>query len=149
MIHIADRSENNFKKILELKGIRKQDQASLLDLFRAHCGAPSYAKLLETGTILTNLQLNPAAQGPNSAIAATTAPKFDASTFGSALMNVAREGVDRFGSPSLGSSSSPDPGSANADGGTSQLNENLKNIGKFFRRDVGGRFGRSNTSDGR
>lgn len=75
-------------------------------------------------------------------------------------MNVAREGVDRFGSPGLGGaagfggslSATPDPGnngSVNADGGTSQLNENLKNIGKFFRRDVGGRFGRSNTSEGR
>lgn len=69
-------------------------------------------------------------------------------------MNVAREGVDRFGSPGLGGTSSSTPdlgnnGSANADGGTSQLNENLKNIGKFFRRDVGGRFGRTNTSEGR
>lgn len=70
-------------------------------------------------------------------------------------MNVAREGVDRFGSPGLGggtSSSTPDSGnngSVHADGGTSQLNENLKNIGKFFRRDVGGRFGRTNTSEGK
>ncbi|KAE9986575.1 hypothetical protein EG328_002478 [Venturia inaequalis] len=155
LIHIADRSETNFKKILELKGTRKQEQASLLDLFRAHCGAPAYTKLPENGNILTNLQLNAAAQTSSGIGTASAAPKFDASTFGSALMNVAREGVDRFGSPGLGggtSSSTPDSGnngSVHADGGTSQLNENLKNIGKFFRRDVGGRFGRTNTSEGR
>lgn len=161
LIHIADRSETNFKKILELKGTRKQEQASLLDLFRAHCGAPAYTKLPENGNILTNLQLNAVAQTSSSIGATTTtAPKFDASTFGSALMNVAREGVDRFGSPSLGGAAgfggtsnstleSGGNGGGYADGGTSQLNENLKNIGKFFRRDVGGRFGRTNTGDGR
>jgi hypothetical protein len=156
LIHIGDRSEANFKKILELKGTRKQEQASLLDLFKAHCGAPNYAKLPENGNILTSLQLTTTSQGSSGIAAATTAigaPKFDASTFGSALMNVAREGVDRFGSPSLGASSAQEfGGPASADGGSaggSNLNENLKNIGKFFRRDVGGRFGRTNTADGK
>jgi hypothetical protein len=67
-------------------------------------------------------------------------------------MNVAREGVDRFGSPSLGNGSTQEFGGATGDGGSaggSNLNENLKNIGNFFRRDVGGRFGRTNTSEGR
>jgi len=159
LIHIADRSETNFKKILELKGIRKQEQANLVDLFNAHCGAPSYAKLPANSPLLTPLQITTASQGSSGitslkdATTAIGAPKFD---LGSALMNVAREGVDRFGSPSLGTSSSQDvgsPSSAHAgDGqsaGGSNLNENLKNIGKFFRRDVGGRFGRSNTSDGK
>jgi hypothetical protein len=120
----------------------------LLDLFKAHCGAPNYAKLPENGNILTNLHLNAPPQGPSGIAAATTvigAPKFD---FGSALMNVAREGVDRFGSPSLGNSSTQEFGSP-VDGQSvgGNLNENLKNIGKFFRRDVGGRFGRTNTSE--
>lgn len=154
LIHIGDRSETNFKKILELKGTRKQEQASLVDLFKAHCGAPNYAKLPDNVKWLTEIQLIASSQGPGGIAVATAigAPKFDASTFGSALMNVAREGVDRFGSPSLGTSSSQEFGSPTGDGqsaGGSNLNENLKNIGKFFRRDVGGRFGRTNTSEGK
>jgi len=163
LIHISDRSETNFKKILELKGIRKQEQANLVDLFNAHCGAPSYASLPANSPLVTPLQITAAPQGSSgigSLKDATTsigAPKFDASIFGSALMTVAREGVDRFGSPSLGVSTTPAKGSGSEIGspssalgdsaGGSNLNENLKNIGKFFRRDVGGRFGRS-TSDG-
>jgi hypothetical protein len=153
LIHIADRSDTNFKKILELKGIRKQEQSTLVDLFNAHCGASSYANLPANSTFLTPLQITTAPQasgGIGSLKDATSmgTPKFDAATFGSALMNVAREGVDRFGSPALGTSTSDtgSPASANlSEGQGSNLNENLKNIGKFFRRDTGafGRFGRS------
>jgi hypothetical protein len=149
LIHIADRSDTNFKKILELKGIRKQEQSTLVDLFNAHCGAPSYATLPANSPFLTPLQIStaPATSSGISSIKEGT-PKFDAATFGSALMTVAREGVDRFGSPALGTSTSDagSPASSNpTDGqGGSNLNENLKNIGKFFRRDTGafGRFGR-------
>lgn len=76
-------------------------------------------------------------------------------------MTAARDGVDRFGgTPSLSAShtpqsdsrvASPPPGMGRrpqspdtGGGGTGgNLNENLRNIGKFFRRDVGsfGRFG--------
>jgi hypothetical protein len=72
-------------------------------------------------------------------------------------MNAAREGVDRFGSPSLGVGASTMGGThgrqeslnvgQTGDGVTAAgLNENLKNIGKFFRRDVGARFGMGGTS---
>jgi hypothetical protein len=153
LIHIGDRSENNFKKILELKGIRKQEQSALVDLFNAHCGAPSYATLPHSSPFLTPLQITTAPQstgGIGSLKDATSigTQKFDAATFGSALMNVAREGVDRFGSPALGTSSTGDSGSpiqlGDGQAQGSNLNENLKNIGKFFRRDTGafGRFGR-------
>jgi hypothetical protein len=160
LIHIGDRSEANFRKILELKGIRKQDHASLIDLFNAHSGSPNYANLPASSPLLTPINLS-APQG-TSAIAGLNVKTqtFDASTFGSALMNAAREGVDRFGSPSLGVATgghartasndvaSPDGSAAAVIGGAGAataagLNENLKNIGKFFRRDVGGRFGRS------
>src|ERR1700722_11096075 len=33
LIRIGDRSDTNFRKSLELKGVRKQDQASLVELF--------------------------------------------------------------------------------------------------------------------
>lgn len=165
LIHIGDRSEPNFRKILELKGIRKQDHASLIDLFNAHCGSPNYANLPASSPLITPLNVSAGTQG-GSAIAGLKekSTTFDPTTFGSAIMNAAREGVDRFGSPSLGGSSSTMGGSLQqhgrqeslsatmspvGDGGaTAGLNENLKNIGKFFRRDVGGfGFGRSNVGD--
>ena len=67
-------------------------------------------------------------------------------------MNAAREGVDRLGTPTLpigggeSASSSPQPtGDSNGQttAPTSNLNENLKNFGKFFRRDTFGRFGKT------
>jgi hypothetical protein len=159
LIHIGDRSEANFRKILELKGIRKQDQASLIDLFNAHCGSPNYANLPASSPILTPLNILAATQSAGAmAGLKEKSQTFDAATFGSALMNAAREGVDRFGSPSLGVGTMGSAAAAGhgrtgsgdtvmstvGDGVTAAgLNENLKNIGKFFRRDVGGVFGRS------
>ncbi len=80
--------------------------------------------------------------------------RFDPSTFGNAIMTAARDGVDRFGTPALGGTpaesrmTSPPPQGRRAqspDSATLQaagnLNENLRNIGKFFKRDIGG-FGR-------
>ena len=67
------------------------------------------------------------------------AGRFDPAGLGNMLVNAARDGVDRFGSPA--------PGQPHAEGGDGKanLNDNLKNIGKFFRRDVGGfrGFGKS------
>jgi hypothetical protein len=78
--------------------------------------------------------------------------RFDPTNFGNALMDAARQGVDRFGSPHLGGpgaastsiasrTTSPPPGGMeDGDRGPASLNDNLKNLGKFFRRD-GGSFG--------
>ncbi|OCK92827.1 uncharacterized protein K441DRAFT_688121 [Cenococcum geophilum 1.58] len=165
LIHIADRSDTNFRKILDLKGIRKHEQAALVDLFAAFRAAPSNENLVQNSPLLTPLQVSSANIGSgigslgNAASISTPSlagGRFDPATFGSAIMNAARDGVDRFGSPALGAttsgapsggSSQPQPGEST---GTTNLNENLKNIGKFFRRDVGsfGRFGRS-TDEGK
>lgn len=89
---------------------------------------------------------------------------------GSAIISAAKDGVDRFGTPSNGgvgasggSIASSSPGTLSPSGGESgngdgysyagNLNENLnlKNIGKFFRRDLGGlggRFGRGGEEGG-
>ena len=93
--------------------------------------------------------------------------RFDPLSYGSAMLTAARDGVDRFGSPALGSSSSATPsglvsppstdqkgGAGDGSGGMlaapvsqagGNLNENLRNIGKFFKRDMStfGRFGGS------
>lgn len=152
LIHIADKSDTNFRKILDLKGIRKADQSQLLDLFSAFRASPNHENLVQNSPLLTPLQIQSANIGASigslgNAAGVMGTPslgggRFDPAGFGSAIMNAARDGVDRFGSPAPGQQI----GEASAvDGTKANLNENLKNIGKFFRRDVGGfrGFGRS------
>ena len=158
LIHIADRSEVNFKKVLELKGIVKKDQNPLVDLFNAHCGAPNYENLPASSNIITNLQVSSGAVVAGGISALKDGPgasgivggRFDPSMLGNALMAAAREGVDRFGSPGLGAAAATGKSAdgstqlvGDATASTTNLNENLKNIGKFFRRETSfGRFGR-------
>lgn len=177
LIHIRDRSEANFRKILELKGIsRKQDQSHLIELFNAHKSSPANEGLQASNPLIASLQLTSqpsAASGSLAALkdsaVASSAPslpaRFDPTNFGAALMSAARDAGDRFGSPHLvvggsgaGASTaasrttSPPPAGmeVNGDGEKvpASLNENLKNIGKFFRRDAGsfGGFGRREDS---
>ncbi|KAF2266025.1 hypothetical protein CC78DRAFT_531895 [Lojkania enalia] len=149
LIHIADKSDTNFRKILDLKGIRKAEQTQLQDLFAAFRASPNHENLVQNSPLLTPLQIQSAHIGTgigslgNAASVMGTPSlgggKFDPASFGNAIINAARDGVDRFGSPAPGQLAGGD-GEAKGN-----LNENLKNIGKFFRRDVGGfrGFGRS------
>ena len=91
--------------------------------------------------------------------------RFDPANFGTALINAARDAGDRFaaGSPHLGvnardgtattslasRTTSPPPtgGEGDRDGAPS-LNENLRNLGKFFRRGDGPGFGGFGKRDG-
>lgn len=181
LIHIADRNNNNFRKILDLKGIRsRQEQNHLVELFQLHRASDRFASSLQqSNPMLTAIQA-PAAAAPSSGSVSqglglsgtpSIPSRFDASMLGSALISAAKDGVDRFGNPNLGSgitggvagaagpglgsgTSSPAPNSAqqishvhspSESSAAGNLNENLKNIGKFFRRDLGGfggRFGR-------
>lgn len=182
LIHIADRNNNNFRKILDIKGIRsRQEQNHLVELFQLHRASDRYAaNLQQSNPMLTALQ-TPAAttstgsvsQGLGLGSTSSMPSRFDASMLGSAIISAAKDGVDRFGNPSLASgvagitgttsmgavgtsgTSSPAPSSSGQQvshlqsptetSAANNLNENLKNIGKFFRRDLGGfggRFGR-------
>ena len=176
LIHIADKSDVNFRKILDLKGIRKPDQAHLVELFQAHRASPRNENLQKSSPLLTPLAVGGGAVGGgvpiptglsslSSAASLSTSnlpARFDPSTFGNAIMTAARDGVDRFGTPALGPSvlntpadsrmASPPPQNRrpqSPDGGreaaaSGNLNENLRNIGKFFKRDLtgfGNRFG--------
>jgi hypothetical protein len=122
LIHIADKSDTNF---------------------RAFKASPNHAGLVDNSPFLTpiSLQAPPSSTGGiggNMGTPGLAAGRFDAAGLGNMLVNAARDGVDRFGSPA--------PGQAGAEGdGKANLNENLKNIGKFFRRDAGGfrGFGKS------
>lgn len=183
LIHIADRNNNNFRKILDLKGIRgRQEQNHLVELFQLHRASDLYApSLQQSNPILTALQAPTAtttgsvSQGLGLSNAPSIPSRFDASMLGSAIISAAKDGVDRFGNPSLSSGVAGITGTTTSttglarDSGASSpapvpvgqqashahtpsettaagnLNENLKNIGKFFRRDLGGfggRFGR-------
>jgi hypothetical protein len=154
LIHIADKSDTNFRKIMELKGIRKAEQTQLLDLFAAFRASPNHENLVDKSPLLTPLQMQPGPHGNTGigsiggvggVMGAAGTPslgggRFDAAGLGNMLVNAARDGVDRFGTPTPGGQQGAEGGDAKAN-----LNENLKNIGKFFKRDVGGfrGFGRS------
>jgi len=179
LIHIADRNNNNFRKILDIKGIRsRQEQNHLVELFQVHKASDRYASSLQqSNPILAALQgpmattTGSVSQGLGLSSGPSMPSRFDASMLGSALISAAKDGVDRFGNPSLSSgvagitgstsntnlardsgASSPGPGTSVQQGSHSHtpsestagvnLNENLKNIGKFFRRDLGGFGGR-------
>lgn len=172
LIHIGDRSDTNFRKILELKGVRKQDQPHLLELFAIHReGFASVAagrqQLVQNSPLLTPLMAGPSsmmslggvgggagggggvsAVGLGSGSAAATSAKFDAASLGERLLTAARDGVERIGTTTTAVSPGLGSGAGQGAGGTGEkatINENLKNIGKFFRRDIGGlgaRFGK-------
>ncbi|KAI4117668.1 MAG: hypothetical protein LQ345_002145 [Seirophora villosa] len=186
LIHIADKSDTNFRKFLDLKGLRKQDQSHLMELFQAHRASPRNENLPQSSALLAPLAATNPSAGPTIAsgigslsgaatLSTSNLPaRFDASVFGNAIMNAARDGVDRFGTPNLGGTpvaqtpseamspptqsqqQHPQAGHEQAARasfeipaaalGATNLNENLRNIGKFFKRDIGGfggRFGRA------
>ena len=165
LIHIGDRSDTNFRKILELKGVRKQDQSHLVELFAIHRdGSGPDKPLVQSSALLTPLMSSSGLGNPslgigaiNPAAAALTAAtgggasgsqvgRFDAASLGEKLLKSARDGVERMGT----GAATGGPGgfaSAGAASGSEKatINDNLKNIGKFFRRDIGGlgaRFGK-------
>lgn len=214
LIHIADKSDTNFRKVLDLKGLKRADQSHLQELFSAHKASPQQQQSLQNSSpILTPLIVGGGGVGVgggvggmsgsggssssipltgitslSSAASLSTShlpARFDPSNLGNAIMTAARDGVDRLGTPSaaaalsaantppnetsrtaVGSSSSPPPRdrrthSPDAVGSGSgitpqqvvagNLNENLRNIGKFFKRDMGsfgGRFGSVSGSGG-
>ncbi|KAG6034239.1 hypothetical protein E4U41_006619 [Claviceps citrina] len=150
LIHIGDRSDTNFKKILDLKGIRKQDQPQLLELFGIHkTGSSNNDKLVQNSPLLTPLTTTTTTTttttggstgagtggGAGAALTAASGARFDAGLLGEKLLSAARD---------IGTTTGQ--GSEKA-----TINENLKNFGKFFRRDLGGlgvRFGKGIGEDG-
>ncbi|KAF2723270.1 hypothetical protein K431DRAFT_283074 [Polychaeton citri CBS 116435] len=194
LIHVRDRSEVNFRKMLDIKGMTsKREQSHLVELFNAHKASPSNENLQASNPLIAMLSLSSsnlsasstaavASAGLAAALKDTTAShsspslptRFDPTNFGTSLLTAAKEGMDRFGSPNLGvggvgtrdvgertvstsnlasRAASPPSGGGGIVGSvvdversaqsspqpaTAGINENLKNIGKFFRRDVGG-----------
>ncbi|KAI0204410.1 Vps53-like protein [Astrocystis sublimbata] len=182
LIHIGDRSDVNFRKLLELKGVRgKADQAHLVELFQIHRDASSSSsggaannnnKLVASNPLLGSL-MNASGLGSTgglqiagSAGALTNAAtgggtsggggaRFDPASLGEKLLSAARDGVERIGTPSQPGGESSGGGAGGNVAGVAQnaasINENLRNFGKFFRRDIaisglGARFGKRDVS---
>lgn len=143
LIHIGDSSDGNFKKILELKGVRKQDQAHLLELFAIHRDGGSFSdKLVASSPLLTPLMAgggSGGAMGSLNAGAASAAARFDAGSLGEKLLSAARDIGTGTGSTDRGAPS----GSEKA-----TINENLRNFGNFFKKDFGGLGARFGKRDG-
>ncbi|KAH6669564.1 Vps53-like protein [Halenospora varia] len=146
LIHIGDRSDTNFRKILDLKGVRKVDQAGLVELFGIHRDGKSNEQLVQMSPLLTPL-MNSGGMGSvglgignvGGTGMANLNTRFDPAGFGEKLFSAARDGVERMGTNAAGA--------VGADGRVaSPLSEeakatvegNLKSIGKFFRRDMSG-----------
>ncbi|KAK8064379.1 hypothetical protein PG994_007017 [Apiospora phragmitis] len=153
LIHIGDRSDTNFRKILELKGVRKQDHGHLLELFTIHRDSASNDKLVAQSPLLTPL-LSSNGIGSSglgitmntSGVAQSATTRFDPTSLGEKLLNAARDGVERIGTPAA-QQGGGGGGSGSTGGG---VNDNLKNFGKFFRRDIGGlgvRFGKGSIDE--
>lgn len=149
LIHIGDRSDVNFRKILELKGVRKPDQPSLVEMFGMHRDGKSNEHLVAMSPLLTPLMnaggIGSGGLGLGSASALgaasgmpTLQSKFGSAGFGEKLFSAARDGVERMGTPGAGGDKTGGP--MNEDAKTA-VEGNLKGIGKFFRRDMSG-FGR-------
>lgn len=141
LIQIKDRSETNFRKVLELKGIRKAEQPALVELFTIHRDGKSNEDLVDKSPLMTPLIT--AGAGSGGLGIGTTAlgagginmqgvQRFDPAGFGEKLFSAARDGVGAAGER-MGSPLSEDTKGA--------VEGNLKSIGKFFRRDMSG-FGR-------
>ncbi len=158
LIHIGDRSDTNFRKILELKGVRKQDQPSLVEMFGVHRDGKSNEQLVAMSPLLTPLMnaggigSGGLGLGAGSAIGAASGipnlqTRFDPTGFGEKLFSAARDGVERMGTPSSGMAVGDRIGSPLSEDAKAAVEGNLKSIGKFFRRDmsgfggIGGRFG--------
>lgn len=142
LIHIGDRSDTNFKKILELKGVRKQDQPHLLELFGIHRDGSSNDKLVASSPLLTPLMTSSSmgSTGLNTTSAAMNAAsnqRFETGSLGEKLLSAARD---------IGTSSTDRAGSSGMEKAT--INENLRNFGKFFKRDIGGLGARFGMRDG-
>jgi hypothetical protein len=150
LIHIGDRSDTNFRKILEMKGVRKQDQPTLVELFTIHRDGKSNPHLVQMSPLITPL-LNSSSMGSvglgigNAGVASSPLlpTKFDPTGFGEKLFSAARDGVERMGTP-VGGVASPLTDDAKA-----AVEGNLKSLGKFFGRDMRGfgRFGKGSVDD--
>jgi len=132
LIHIADSNPANFKKVLDMKGIRKVEQPAFVELFRVH--VPAHDGLVENSSVMAGLNIGSIANtvtaglGGGAGTSGTPGGSMGGFENLSAVLAAARDGVDNL----------------------RQEGENAGGLGRLFRRDVSGglRFGRGEKDTG-
>ncbi|EPS45831.1 hypothetical protein H072_238 [Dactylellina haptotyla CBS 200.50] len=151
LIHIADKSEQNFRKILDIKNIKGRDLSERIELFHAHKAA--YDNLPEANPIMNLLNVS----NINNQSSGLTAPgisisggpgglviapgltgKFDAAMLGNALMQGMKEGVDRLGTPSNAGTGGMGTAASSPGASTVQLNAGVKDVADGMKEGVAG-----------
>lgn len=123
---VGDRSSTNFTKILELKGVSKNEQTGLVELFNSHLKA--HTDLVDESPILRNLRIGnqngPSGHSRTPSNQGSPTPSFfePPKVLGGSLLS--KEGFERF--------------THHPDAPVNKLNENFKSIGRLFRRDGSG-----------
>lgn len=109
LIHIRDKSDSNFRKLLELKGLtRRQDQSHLLELFNAHKASSANSDLPATNPAIASLNLQaPATVATVSATAFTGAANTASAAAASSAASVA--GGFKTQSNNVAATTSPTP----------------------------------------
>ena len=158
LIHIADSSPSNFRKVLDLRGIRRTDQPQLVELFHAH--VPAHDGLAESSSLMASINAG--------SLATTVAAGLSGGGGGGSggiggISGMGGLGGGGLGGGGGGSSGSATPSSSGGMGGFENLSAVLAaardgvdtlrlegesaggGLGRLFRRDVSGgsfRFGR-------
>jgi len=152
LIHIGDRSDTNFRKILDLKGVRKMEQPALVEMFGVHRDGKRNEQLVAMSPLLTPLMnatgLGSVGLGANPAIGGASGipmpTRFDPAGFGEKLFSAARDGVERMGTGGAGVGGAGEKVAGPlGEEAKAAMEGNLKGLGKFFRRDMSG-FGGMN-----
>jgi hypothetical protein len=156
LIHIADLSDANFRKILEMKGIRARSTESnhLVELYQMHKLSPRYKdSLVEKSSLLTPLNITAGTTGVGAAGVPTAALQNVAASLSTANLPANLQlgasgignAINRFTSPHIGTpreerAMSPPMNGTDANP-SAETSDRLRNIGRFFRRDMGGLSG--------
>ena len=156
LIHIADLSDANFRKILEIKGIRARSAESnhLVELYQMHKLSPRYKdSLVEKSSLLTPLNITAGPTGVGTAGVPTAALQNVAASLSTANLPANLQlgasgignAINRFTSPHIGTpreerAMSPPMNGTDANP-SAETGDRLRNIGRFFRRDMGGLSG--------
>jgi hypothetical protein len=122
LIHIADSNPINFKKVLDLKGIRKTEQPAFVELFKVH--VPAHEGLVENSSLMAGIN--------TSSLATTTVG-------GAGMSSNAPAGTGKGGFENLSAVLAAGVDTLRKEGDMKE-----GGLGKLFRRDGSGgfRFGR-------
>lgn len=130
LLLIGDKHVGNFTRLLDLKGIKKQDQGPLLDMFQRRI--PHHDNLTENSNLLP-------AESFTSANASPAVLPSSITTSLSSIASTAASNFNTTNSPFRPNGSSPTQSSPTGEGTRGRLNENFRKLvmtGMAFRKDL-------------